>query len=125
MFQQFWVRLCVFGVAAMTSWPLSANPDAGRVIVVIVPPARQPSPPPPPSFPLQPPLQWAPPPALGLTPGRRSPTALCYAGTYVCPLTQPEQVGEPCLCGPPSDLLQGRALIPPSREISERQFPND
>ena len=44
-------------------------------------------------FPAQPPLQWAPPPAMGLTPGLRSPTARCYAGADVCPLAQPEHVG--------------------------------
>ena len=111
------LQLSMLGVVAVTSWPLSADADARHLFVVIMPPARQPSPPPPPSFSSQAPLQWAPPLSLGLTPGRRSPTALCYADTYVCPLTQPERVGETCTCGTPSGLLQGRALIPPSRDI--------
>jgi len=50
-------------------------------------------------------MQWAPPPAMGLTPGLRSPTALCYAGANVCPLTQPEHIGEPCTCGTGGPLL--------------------
>jgi len=49
MSRHFWLRVGMLGVAAMTSWPLSADADVNRVIVVIVPPARQPSPPPPPA----------------------------------------------------------------------------
>ncbi len=124
MSPRFWVRLWLFSAAAIMPWPLPADADPSHLFVVIVPPARRPSPPPAPNFPPQAPLQWAPHPSQGLTPGRRSPTARCYAGAYVCPLTRPEHVGQPCTCGTPSGTLQGRALIPPSRDISGRPLPN-
>ena len=97
---RFCMRLCMLTVAGMASWPFSVDADTGRPppLVVIVPPVRPPSPPER-AVPAQPALQWAPPPAMGLTPGLRSPTALCYAGANVCPLTQPEHIGEPCTCG--------------------------
>jgi hypothetical protein len=108
------VRDCILIAAAMMIlWPLSTDANTRQVFVVIVPQARQPRPPPP-IFPAQPPLQWAPPYSLGLTPGRRSPTARCYAGTQVCPLSRPEHVGEACACG----ITAGRALIPPSHDIA-------
>ncbi len=107
------VRDCILIAAAMMLWPLSTDADTRQVFVVIVPQVRQPRPPPP-IFPAQPPLQWAPPYSLGLTPGRRSPSARCYAETQVCPLSQPEHVGEACTCG----MTTGRALIPPSHDIA-------
>ena len=44
---RFCMRLCMFTVAAMVSWPFSVDADTGRPppIVVIVPPVRPPSPP--------------------------------------------------------------------------------
>ncbi len=52
---------------------------------------------------------------MGAIPGLRSPTARCYAGGRDCPLEQPDRVGEPCSCG---GALLGRALIPPSHDIT-------
>jgi hypothetical protein len=98
--------------------PLLAEADGRHVLVVIVPPARQPSPPPQ-IFPPQPALQWAPPLPLGLTPGRRSPPPRCYADTHVCPVTRPEDVGGPCTCDTKSGPVGGRALIPPSRDVTD------
>ena len=114
---RFCIRLCMLTAAAMASWPFSVDADTGRSFVVIMPPVRPPSPPER-AVPPQPPLQWAPPPAMGLTPGLRSPKALCYAGANVCPLTQPEHIGESCTCGIEGRTLPGRALIPPSHDIS-------
>ena len=92
-----WVRICMLIAAATASWPVLAGADTGHVVVVIVPSFR-PESPPPPRFPAQPPLQWAPPPAMGLTPGLRPPTARCYAGANVCPLAQPElYAARPCV----------------------------
>jgi hypothetical protein len=113
---RFFMRLCMLTAAGTASWPVSVDADTVRPFVVIVPPVRPPSPPER-AVPAQPALQWAPPPAMGLTPGLRSPTALCYAGANVCPLMQPDQIGEPCTCGTGGPLL-GRALIPPSHDIS-------
>ena len=110
-----WVRICMLIAAATASWPVFAGADTGHVVVVIVPSFR-PESPPPPRFPAQPPLQWAPPPAMGLTPGLRPPTARCYAGANVCPLAQPEQAGAYCSC----DATEGRALIPPSHDVTGR-----
>src|ERR1700730_6769372 len=112
------VRDCLLFAAAMMLWPLSTDADTRQVFGVIVPRARRPAPPPP-MFSAQPPLQWAPPYSLGLTPGRRSPTARCYAGTQVCPLSRPEHVGEACACG----ITAGRALIPPSQDNLGRSSP--
>jgi hypothetical protein len=70
-----WVRLCMLIGAAMASWPVSGGADTGHVVVVIVPSFR-PASPPPQRFRAQAPLQWAPPPAMGLTPGQRSPAAI-------------------------------------------------
>jgi hypothetical protein len=116
---RFCMRLCMLTVAAMVSWPFSVDADTGRPppIVVIVPPVRPPSPPER-AIPAQPALQWAPPVAAGLMPGLRSPTALCYAGANVCPLTQPGHIGESCTCGTADGPLLGRALIPASHDIS-------
>jgi hypothetical protein len=111
------IRLCMLTATAMTSWLSPVDADTGRPLVVIVPPVRPPSPPER-AVPAQPALQWAPPLAMGLTPGLRSPTARCYAGPNVCPLTQPEHIGESCTCGMEGRPLPGRALIPPSRDIS-------
>jgi hypothetical protein len=115
---RFCMRLCTLTVAVMASWPFPVDADTGRPLplVVIMPPVRPPSPPEL-AVPAQPALQWAPPPAMGLTPGLRSPTALCYAGADVCPLTQPEHIGKPCTWGTGGPLL-GRTLIPPSHDIS-------
>jgi len=113
---RFCMRLCMLTAVGMASWPCSVGADTNRTFVVIMPPVRPPSPPER-AVPAQPTLQWAPPPAMGLTPGLRSPTALCYAGASVCPLTQPEHIGEPCTCGTGGPLL-GRTLIPPSHDIS-------
>ena len=110
------LRFCMLG-AAMVSWPFSVDADTGRPFVVIVPPVRPPSPPER-AIPAQPAFQWAPPFAMGLTPGLRSPTARCYAGANVCPLMQPEHIGESCTCGIEGRPLPGRALIPPSHDIS-------
>jgi hypothetical protein len=110
------LRFCMLAVAGMASWPFSVDADTHRPFVVIVPPVRPPSPPER-AVPAQPALQWAPPPAIGLTPGLRSPTALCYAGANVCRLTQPEHIGEPSTCGTGGPLV-GRTLIPPSHDIS-------
>ena len=33
MSRRFWVQLCMLGVAAMPSWPLSADADARRLFV--------------------------------------------------------------------------------------------
>jgi hypothetical protein len=114
---RFCIRLCMLTGAALVSWPFSVGADIGRPFVVIVPPVRPPSPPER-TVPAQPALQWAPPLAMGLTPGLRSPTARCYAGANVCPLTQPEHIGESCTCGIEGRPLPGRALIPPSHDIS-------
>ena len=114
---RFSIRLCMLTVAAMASWPFSVDADTKRPFVVIVPPMRPPSPAER-AVPAQPALQWAPPPAMGLTPGLRSPTALCYAGANVCPLTQPEHIGGACTCGTAGGPIPGRALIPPSYDIS-------
>ena len=114
---RFCIRLCILTAAAMASWLSPVDADTGRPLVVIVPPARPPSPPER-TVPAQPALQWAPPLAMGLTPGLRSPTARCYAGPNVCPLTQPEHIGESCTCGMEGRPLPGRALIPPSHDIS-------
>jgi hypothetical protein len=80
-------------------------------------PSFRPASPPPPAFSTQPPLQWAPPPAMGLTPGRRSLTARCYAGANIRPLAQPDHVGVSCSC---DTAVTGRPLIPPSHEIGGR-----
>jgi len=101
-------------VAGWVSWPNAAIPDNRRLFVIIAPPPL-PQPAPQHSFPIQPPLQWAPAPALGAIPGRRSPPARCYAGDRDCPLEQTDRVGKPCSCG---GALLGRALIPPSHDIS-------
>jgi hypothetical protein len=83
-----WVRHCTLVAVAMMVWP-PRFADAGppNPVVVILPPARPPS-----SqartFPAQPALQWAPPPAMGLTPGTRSPAPRCYAGPTICPLAR-------------------------------------
>lgn len=98
-------------VAAAAAWPMPAMPD--RPVVVFITPRPPPPPVPQHSFPAQPPLQWAPPPALGPIPGQRSPTARCYAGTQICPLADADRVGEPCTCG---SGVSGRALIPPSHD---------
>jgi hypothetical protein len=113
---RFCMRFCMLTAVGMVSWPCSVDADTGRSFVVIMPPMRPPSPPER-AVPAQPTLQSAPPAAMGLTPGLRSPTALCYAGANVCPLTQPEHIGEPCTCGTGGPLL-GRTLIPPSHDIS-------
>ena len=113
---RFCIRLCMLTAAAMASWLSSVDADTGRPLVVIVPPVRPPSPPER-TVPAQPALQWAPPLAMGLTPGLRSPTARCYAGSNVCPLTRPEHIGESCICGTTGAPLLGRALIPPSHDI--------
>jgi hypothetical protein len=105
-------RVCILIAAAMMLWPPSTDADTRHLFLVIVPQARQSTPPP--IFSAQPPLQWALPYSLGLTPGRRSPTARCYAGTQVCALSRPEHVGEACACG----ITAGRALIPPSHDIA-------
>jgi hypothetical protein len=55
-------------------------------------------------------------PCAGPDPGIPSPTARCYAGNNVCPLTQADNVGQSCTCG----TTMGRALIPPSHDISGR-----
>jgi hypothetical protein len=114
---RFCIRLCILTASAMASCLSSVDADTGRPLVVIVPPVRPPSPPKR-AVPAQPALQWAPPLAMGLTPGLRSPTARCYAGSNVCPLTQPEHIGESCTCGTEDRPLPGRALIPPSHDIS-------
>ena len=116
-----WVRIRLLTTAAAVSWPVFAGADTGHVAVVIVPSFR-PAGPPPPRFPAQPPLQWAPPPEMGLTPGLRSPSARCYAGANVCPLAQPEHVGASCSCGTTTGPTAGRALIPPSHDITGRAF---
>jgi hypothetical protein len=110
------VRPTVLVVAAMLVWPpCFAYADTRNPVVVIVPQVRLPSQQPP-AFPRQPAQQWSPPPAMGLTPGVRSPAALCYAGTAVCPLERPELVGKGCTCNTASGLRVGRALIPPVRD---------
>ena len=116
---RFRVRVGLLIAAAMVSWPFSAGADTEHLVVVIVPSFR-PASPMPPAFSSQPPLQWAPPPAMGLTPGLRSPTARCYAGANVCPLAQPEHVGASCSCGTAAGTTEGRALIPPSHDIAGR-----
>ena len=115
MFSNLWVRVCVLVAPTMLSWPLSATADTGHSFVVIVPSFRPPNPPSP-ALPAQPAWQWAPPPPLGLTPGIPSPTARCYARTNVCPLTPADNLGQSCTCG----TTTGRALIPPSHDISGR-----
>ncbi len=106
------VRLGILVAAAMVPPPVSAH---DRTFVVIVPAPPRPSPPPPRIFSPQPPLQWMPPPALGLTPGIPSPTARCYAGRYVCTAAQPEHLGERCTCATSRGPVTGQILIPPSR----------
>src|ERR1700761_7616698 len=115
----FWVRVRMLVAGAMVSWSCSTAADTRPPIVVIMPPLRPPNPPPP-AFSAQPALQWASPPAMGLTPGVRPPTALCYADAHVCPLAQPERVGEPCTCGAAHGGTLGRALIPPSHDVAGR-----
>src|ERR1700722_18412426 len=116
---RFWVRVRMLVAAAMASWPLSAGADTEHVVVVVIPTFRSASPPPP-EFPTQPALQWAPPSAIGLTPGLRTPPARCYAGANVCPLAQPGHVGASCSCGTAAGATEGRALIPPSHDITGR-----
>ncbi len=113
------IRCCLLIVAAVVLQPDRGIADNRHFFVVITPPPR-PQPSPQPSFPVQPPLQWAPPLALGRTPGVRSPTARCYAGTQVCPLPDPGRVGEPCSCATEGATQLGRALIPPSYDIAGR-----
>jgi hypothetical protein len=115
------VRLCKLVVAAMMmAWPSCfADADPRNPVVVIVPQVRLPSQQPP-HFPTQPALQWAPPPAVGLTPGLRSPAPRCYAGTTVCPLERPELLGKGCTCNTASGLRTGRALIPPVHDAAGR-----
>jgi hypothetical protein len=115
----FWVRVRMLVAGAMVSWACSAAADTRPPVVVIMPPPR-PSSPPPAAFSAQPALQWAPRPAVGLTPGVRSPTPLCYADAHVCPLAQPEHVGESCICGAVPGGTVGRALIPPSHDVAGR-----
>jgi hypothetical protein len=113
-----WVRLCTLVAVAMMAWP-PRFADAGppNPVVVILPPARPPS-----SqartFPAQPALQWAPPPAMGLTPGTRSPAPRCYAGPTICPLDRPEQLGKGCTYNTGNGVKTGRALIPPTHDIA-------
>jgi hypothetical protein len=112
------VRLCALVSAAMMAWPpCFADADPRNPVVVIVPQVRLPSQQPL-HVPTQPALQWAPPPAMGLTPGPRSPAPRCYAGTTVCPLERPEQVGKGCSCNTASGVRTGRALIPPVRDAA-------
>jgi len=108
-------------IAAAVSWPDAALSDNRHVIVVITPPPR-PQPSPRPSFPAQPPLQWAPPLALGAMPGPRLPAARCYAKGHDCPLDQPDRLGKSCSCG---GAVLGRALIPPSRDVTGKPVQSD
>ena len=96
---------------------------AMTVVVVLIPQARQP--PSPPVIQAPPALLWAPPPTPGLTPGTRSPAAKCYTATDVCPLAQPNRVGEACTCDTAGRQARGRALIPPSHDNSGRQLRPD
>src|SRR5689334_3899316 len=116
---RFCTRFLLLTAMAVVLQLSHATADDGHVFIVIVP---QPLPQPPPQAPssVQPPLQWAPPLARGATPGVRSPTALCYVGTYVCPLQNPDRPGEPCSCDATGAARLGRALIPPSHDISGR-----
>ena len=108
--------LCLLIAAATASVLLvPATADPRRVLVVIMPPARVPGPPPSASQ-ASPPIVWLPPAALGPLPGAPSPAPRCYAGTNVCPLARPEQVGQACTCATSGGLAAGRALIPPSRD---------
>src|SRR6476646_708194 len=103
-------RLCMVIAAALVS--LSAvSADAGQLFVVIVPLPRPPDPPP--VIIPAPPLQWAPPPTIGLTPGVPSPAARCYAGPHVCQLERTERVGEGCTCDTPSG--HDRACLDPTK----------
>ena len=113
------LRLCLLITAATASGlPVPATADPRRGIVVIMPPARLQGPPPPASE-APPPKLWLPPAALGPVPGAPSPAPRCYAGTSVCSLARPEQVGQACTCTtPPWGPTTGRALIPPSHDIT-------
>jgi hypothetical protein len=108
-------------VAAAVSWPGAAASGGRQVFVVITPPAR-PQPQPPQSFPPQLPLQWTPSPALGSIPGRRLPAARCFTKERDCPLEQLDRLGKSCSCG---DALPGRAMIPPSRDITGKRVQFD
>ena len=119
------VRTCLFLAAA---WLLQAGPvaaDNGRRIIVVTVPVPILNPSPPRVVPAQPALQWEPPPALGPIPGARSPTARCFAGSDVCPLPNPDRVGEPCTCLIAGANHEGRALIPPSRDVTGRPLAAD
>ena len=113
MFVKLSAKLCMLITAAVMSWPLPAA--AGWVF--FVPSVRVPDPPQA-TYPAQPALLWAPPPALGVHPGHRSPLARCYAGDSVCPLPNPDEVGQSCTCAPAGRRVVGRALIPPSHDFS-------
>jgi hypothetical protein len=113
MFVKLSAKFGMLVTAAVMSSPLPAA--AGWVF--FVPSVRAPDPPPA-TYSAQPALQWAPPPARGFQPGHRSPVARCYAGVNVCPLQQPDQVGQSCTCTSAGGRVLGRALIPPSHDVS-------
>ena len=117
-------RLWLLLAAVLILEPNRVFADREHVIVIISPPFRASSQPQPIFLP-QPPLQWAPPVALGLTPGIRSPTARCYAELEVCPLADPQGIGEPCTCVTAGATQRGRGLIPPSRDFAGRQLKTD
>jgi len=113
------LRVCLLVVAASAvGLPRTAMADPRPLLVVIVPPARVPEPQPPPQAPPQ--KLWLPEVARGPLPGSPSPVARCYAATAVCPLDRPEQVGQACTCTAPGGATSGRALIPPSRDMTGR-----
>jgi hypothetical protein len=112
------LHLYLLIAAATASLPPDpAIADPRRVIVVVMPPVRVPGPPPSASQ-APPPIVWLPPAALGPLPGSPSPAPRCYAGTNVCPLARPEQVGQACTCITPGGPATGRALIPPNHDVA-------
>jgi hypothetical protein len=110
--------LCMLIAAATAPGPLvPATAEPRHALVVIMPPARVPGPPPPASE-AAPPKPWLPFAASGPVPGAPSPAPRCYAGTNVCSLARPEQVGQACTCTTLEGPSTGRALIPPSHDIA-------
>src|ERR1700739_3894655 len=81
----------------LLSLSVHARADVVRAdeVAVVPPPPRPPEPPPPQSeFPMLGALPFA----AGPMPGLRSPVAQCYAAATVCPLSDPDRIGEPCPC---------------------------